>query len=251
MTIYTIETETNNITAHATKQEAKEVPNSEYFGSAEQLAKLAANWPTARLIEIWNGIPGVTPVKKFTDRKAAATRIWKAIQSLGESIPTEAATEAEPLTDDATELGAALEPEPEPTQDQPELGVANHEVESPASDKVRPEPAANEGEANAGEQVPDIAAAEEKATTKATRKAKAPTGETVAKAPRETSKTAQVIAMLKRESGTTVEELMSAMGWQVHTTRALLSAGGSLTKKHGLVVTSEKVGDTRTYFIRG
>jgi len=31
----------------------------------------------------------------------------------------------------------------------------------------------------------------------------------------------------------------------------MLSAGGSLTKKHGLVVTSEKVGDKRTYSIKG
>ena len=30
------------------------------------------------------------------------------------------------------------------------------------------------------------------------------------------------------------------MSWQSHTTRALLSAGGSLTKKHGLTVLSVK-----------
>jgi len=69
-------------------------------------------------------------------------------------------------------------------------------------------------------------------------------------APRENSKTSQVIAMLKRKGGTTLEEIMKAMGWQKHTTRALLSAGGSLTKKHGLVVISEKVGDKRTYSIK-
>jgi hypothetical protein len=43
---------------------------------------------------------------------------------------------------------------------------------------------------------------------------------------------------------------MTAMGWQKHTTRAMMSAGGSLTKKHGLVITSEKVGDQRKYFIK-
>jgi hypothetical protein len=31
----------------------------------------------------------------------------------------------------------------------------------------------------------------------------------------------------------------------------MLSAGGSLVKKHGLVIVSEKAGDKRTYFIRG
>jgi hypothetical protein len=56
--------------------------------------------------------------------------------------------------------------------------------------------------------------------------------------------------MLKREGGTTLEEIMTAMQWQKHTTRAMLSAGGSLTKKHGLVVTSEKVGDKRVYSIK-
>jgi hypothetical protein len=31
---------------------------------------------------------------------------------------------------------------------------------------------------------------------------------------------------------------MTEMGWLKHTTRAMLSAGGSLTKNHALVVTS-------------
>jgi hypothetical protein len=59
-----------------------------------------------------------------------------------------------------------------------------------------------------------------------------------------------VIAMLKREGGTTLDEIMTAMGWQKHTTRAMLSAGGSLTKNHGLVIASEKVGDKRVYSIK-
>jgi hypothetical protein len=46
--------------------------------------------------------------------------------------------------------------------------------------------------------------------------------------------------MLKREGGTTLEEIMTAMGWQQHTTRAMMSAGGSLTKKHGLTVISTR-----------
>jgi Protein of unknown function (DUF3489) len=43
---------------------------------------------------------------------------------------------------------------------------------------------------------------------------------------------------------------MAAMGWQSHTTRAMMSAGGSLAKKHGLVISSQKVGDKRTYSIK-
>ena len=55
--------------------------------------------------------------------------------------------------------------------------------------------------------------------------------------------------MLKRPKGATLEEVMAEFGWQVHTTRAIMSAGGSLAKKHGITVISEKVGDSRTYRI--
>jgi hypothetical protein len=90
MTTYTIDTE-NSITAHASKQEAGE---GESFSSQQELAGLVVSWPANRLIEIWNGIPGLTPVKKFTDRKSAVARIWKAIQSLDGGGAPEVATTA-------------------------------------------------------------------------------------------------------------------------------------------------------------
>jgi hypothetical protein len=89
MKTYTIDKE-NSITAFASKQEAGE---GETFSSQQELASLVAEWPADRLIEVWNGIPGLTPVKKFTDRKSAVGRIWKAIQSL-DGGATEAATTA-------------------------------------------------------------------------------------------------------------------------------------------------------------
>jgi hypothetical protein len=48
----------------------------------------------------------------------------------------------------------------------------------------------------------------------------------------------------------TLEEIMAAMGWQKHTTRAMLRAGGSLTKNHGLTVISEKIGEKRVYSLK-
>ena len=71
----------NKITAYAgaTAPEGAELKLSEHrFGSERELATLAGSWPGGRLIEIWNSLPGVTPVKKFTDRKKAVARIWKA-----------------------------------------------------------------------------------------------------------------------------------------------------------------------------
>ena len=90
MTTYTIDTE-NSITAHASKQEAGE---GETFSNQQELASLVAEWPAARLVEVWNGIPGLAPVKKFTDRKSGVARIWKAIQSLDGGSATEPATTA-------------------------------------------------------------------------------------------------------------------------------------------------------------
>ena len=85
MKTYTIDTE-NSITAHATKPEAGE---GETFSSHQELASLVAEWPTDRLVEVWNGIPGLTPVKKFTDRKSAA-KAAKAKRAKGGDKPAAA-----------------------------------------------------------------------------------------------------------------------------------------------------------------
>jgi hypothetical protein len=89
----------------------------------------------------------------------------------------------------------------------------------------------------------------EKATKAPKGAKKAKVTKPAANALRESSKTAQLIEMLRRAKGATLEEIMAKFGWQSHTTRALMSAGGSLTKKHGITVISEKVGDARTYRI--
>ena len=77
---FTIEAETNNIMVHGSAKEADAVPNTERFSNEVALAKLAANWPVARLVEIWNSLPGETPVRKVKDRATAVSRIWKAIR---------------------------------------------------------------------------------------------------------------------------------------------------------------------------
>jgi hypothetical protein len=71
----------NNITAF-TKRKDAESANGDAFRSQTELSELAAAWTASRLVEIWNSIPGCVPVKKFTNRKTAILRIWKAIQSL-------------------------------------------------------------------------------------------------------------------------------------------------------------------------
>src|SRR5438552_9831684 len=74
----------NNITAlTSSEQIAEGAGETETFRSRKELAALAEKWPAARLVGIWNGLPGVEPVERFTSRRVAVARIWKAIQSLG------------------------------------------------------------------------------------------------------------------------------------------------------------------------
>jgi hypothetical protein len=54
------------------------------FASEEELQEVAGAWPMKRLVEIWNRLPGVEPVARFTDRKIALGRIWRALQPQAE-----------------------------------------------------------------------------------------------------------------------------------------------------------------------
>jgi len=82
MKTFTIDSN-DNITVFSPEEKPGESQEgTERFHSEPQLASLAAQWPGSRLIEVWNSLPGVQPVKKFTNRKTAITRIWKAIQGL-------------------------------------------------------------------------------------------------------------------------------------------------------------------------
>jgi hypothetical protein len=47
------------------------------FASLEELIEIAAQWPLRRLVEVWNKLPGVHPVRRFEDRQVAIRRIWR------------------------------------------------------------------------------------------------------------------------------------------------------------------------------
>ena len=102
MRLFAIDTD-NAITAFPAAEQIPE--GQEHFATEKELAKLAANWPTDRLVQIWNGFAGVAgfagdlkPVKKFTDRKSAVARIWKAIQGLDGAAPETATAAQEAAT---------------------------------------------------------------------------------------------------------------------------------------------------------
>src|ERR1700722_4083384 len=94
MATFTIDSD-NNITAHAALPPGAD--ESQSFSTAKELAKLTAEWPASRLVETWNSFAGVAPfddlkpVKKFTNRKAAVSRIWQAIARLSPDVAEQAA----------------------------------------------------------------------------------------------------------------------------------------------------------------
>lgn len=61
------------------------------------------------------------------------------------------------------------------------------------------------------------------------------------------SKSAQVVALLQREHGASLGDLVDATGWLPHTTRAALTG----LKKKGHLIASEKVDEVRRYRIAG
>jgi hypothetical protein len=107
----------NTITAFPA---AAQIPEGqEHFATEKELAKLSANWPADRLVQVWNSFAGVAgfggdlkPVKKFTDRKSAVARIWKAIQKLD----APAAPETPAATETATTAPKAAKGAPKKTK---------------------------------------------------------------------------------------------------------------------------------------
>src|SRR4051794_12146859 len=47
----------------------------------EEWEAIAGAWSLKRLVEIWNALPGVTPIEKFTSRQIALERIWRAVEA--------------------------------------------------------------------------------------------------------------------------------------------------------------------------
>ena len=171
-------------------------------------------------------------MKKITNTKAKTTKAPKATTAAG--TEPELGNPQGITINDSTE---AIRPTEEARQDQMKTDLTKLK----AGDKKR-KAAVKAAKKVTAKPVAKAAKTAKPATTK---KAPKPAGS----GPRETSKTAQLIEMLRRPKGATLEEVMAKFGWQIHTTRAIMSAGGSLTKKHGITVISEKVGDSRTYRI--
>ncbi len=152
------------ITAYASERAAASSGDA-FFVCATELDALL-NSTGINPVELWNSLPGVTPVNRFMTRQSGVARIWNQLQSL-EAVP-------EPVEETAD---------------------------------VAPE---------------------------------------TARVPREGSKQAQVLELLKRPGGATLDAIMAATDWQKHTVRGFIA--GAAQKKLGLKIESFKnEGGFRTY----
>jgi Protein of unknown function (DUF3489) len=213
MKTYTIDTE-NAISAFATAEEAAAASTTPFdtFTSRQELADLIAAWPPERIVATWNSLPGVAPVKRFKTSNVAATKIWERIRDLGDAVQSE------------------------PKATKPAVAPAKPKAAKKAA-----------GRAQSAKGAP----AKAKASKKATPPKAAPKGKKAraqgSDGPREGSKMGQVIEMMRRKNGATIEEIMKAMGWQRHTVRGFVAGA---MKKAGYQVESFKPeGGERTYRI--
>jgi hypothetical protein len=92
MRIFTIDA--GNTIAVSTSTGRSSKSGTARFTNEKQLAALAGHWPSSRLVEIWNNLPGVRKIGKFTDRQTGVRRIWKAIEQLEPLVAPHAASDA-------------------------------------------------------------------------------------------------------------------------------------------------------------
>lgn len=145
------------------------------FQSLSGLLQATADFPMKRLVEIWNGIPGLTPVKRFMNREAGLKRIWQAVQSLAVTEPKAAETKASKKRADFS----------------------------------------GSGEIHSGTPF------------------------------RADSKQAQVVALMTRPDGASIDEIMNVTGWQRHTVRGFIA--GACAKKGIKVESSKTLAGLRIY----
>ena len=72
----------NSMKAYASSETARKCRDGTRFATEKDFASVSRDWSMLRLVEIWNKLPGVKPVSKFTNRSTALRRIWAAIQAL-------------------------------------------------------------------------------------------------------------------------------------------------------------------------
>jgi Protein of unknown function (DUF3489) len=212
MTTFTIDPD-NNITAFTHPKEAETAASGESFASQEALDTLTAGWPMDRFATVWNSFAGVAGFGADLKPVKKFENRDKAVARIWKALQR--------LNGGAT------------TEDGTTAETANTALTGAKGER---------GKGKSGKKTTPAKKAPKTPRTKAPKPAKRETG-----APREGSKTAQVVAMLQRKNGATLSEIMEKMGWQAHTVRGFMAGA---MKGAGYQVESFKPeGGERTYRI--
>ena len=199
------------------------------FDTLDGLSNLAADkgWNKEFLTELWNDFAGTPEFndcreqKCFKNRGYGVNRIWCAIQRLSQPI-TARGNGHKPIVVAAEDSQAPVEP-PAPAE-LPASG-AQEAAAAPAPTET-PKATTSKPKAPKAPKTPKPA------------KIKMPKAPKTERTARKDSKKAEVIRLLQRKNGASIEEIQKATdGWEKHTCRGFMA--GSL-KKAGLIVTSEK-----------
>lgn len=204
----------NDTTVYPTRKEAQEAADKcgddcHGFDSAETLEAVLTSGPATRAVEIWNALPGVEPVKGFKSKGQAASRIFKQLTGLGDDIQDGEET-PEPV--------AAAVPA-KPKKAKPSQKAARAAKPRKSAKTAKKSKRANK-KARAG--------SKSVASKHNSRRTNASNGD---------SKKTQVIEMISKKGGATLESIMAGTGWQRHTCRGMLA---TLKTKGGLNVESFK-----------
>ncbi len=203
MPTYSIDSD-NNLAVHPDADAALKEAGT--FGTAfnteAQLTEAASVWPASRLIDIWNGFAGAPPFAELKEVKRFTDR-KSAVARIWNA---------------AQRLGETLEEE---------MKIAEQDMlraQQETGSATKPAKAAR------------TAAVKAPIQPKETKEA---TGTDDAPAPkqREGTRRATVLALLEREGGATLEEIMAETLWQKHSVRGFIS---TLASKHGHVITSTR-----------
>lgn len=178
-----------------------------------------------KLVDLWNSLPGLTPVTKFMNRQAGVRRVFAQIQSLV-PVPVGGGQEEDGFSAPKARKATKKAHAPAAIRETLEafVGETAKQLKRAATKKAAKKAAKKRESA-------DAVIAEIKATA-AKRKAAQASG------PREGSKEALVVALLSRKGGVTRAEVAKATGWLEHSVGGFMS--GTAKTKLGLPVESYK-----------
>jgi len=115
------------------------VDSGEQFRSEKDFARLATEWPSSRLVAIWNSFAGVAPfsdlkpVKKFEARSLAIERIYKAVSRLDKATAPKLDAKIAPAPQQASA-------KPKKAHKPPKAAKAEGKVKARAKSALAPRP---------------------------------------------------------------------------------------------------------------